>query len=381
MLSVPAPWQQQAQTTAMEIEHVQRQLHAHAQAEDTKARFAAEVAAAAAAQQHHNPEMGMAGASPELLQQQAYYAAQQQHPQGPYSALGIATGTDSLTPHMGGNTPVVGGGISPTLSHASSFGGSPSSSVPQVSQFLSVNHLDSSPQQPQQAGFMGYNGGAAEAFGFSPSTQASPQMASHQPSQVSNRTVYVGKSQTFLLFGTSGACTCMTHCIVCLGNLPGDASVDELLNLVRFGPIESVKLLPEKSCAFISFLEASVASAFHQDMVLRKMRLHDQDLKIGWGKPSSVSPLVLNAVHQHGASRNVYVGGLPPDITEQELRDDLSRFGLIDQVKVVRDKCFGFVHMLSIATALKVVGALPLEPEWQGKRISFGKDRCKCYSC
>lgn len=68
-----------------------------------------------------------------------------------------------------------------------------------------------------------------------------------------------------------------------VGNLPSDASVDELLGQVRFGPIESIKILPEKSCAFISFLDPTTAAAFHSDALMRKVKLHDQELKIGWG--------------------------------------------------------------------------------------------------
>ena len=41
---------------------------------------------------------------------------------------------------------------------------------------------------------------------------------------------------------------------VYVGNLPATASVDELLNLVHFGPLESIRVLPEKSCVFLSFL-------------------------------------------------------------------------------------------------------------------------------
>ncbi|KAM0755860.1 RNA-binding domain-containing protein [Meredithblackwellia eburnea MCA 4105] len=163
---------------------------------------------------------------------------------------------------------------------------------------------------------------------------------------------------------------------VYVGNLPSDASVDELLSQVRFGPIDSVKILPEKSCAFISFLDPHTASAFHSDAVMRKVRLHDQDLKIGWGKPSAVPPAIILAVNQTGATRNVYLGNLDEDFTEQSLRDELSRFGPIDQVKIVRDKNIGFVHFLSIATAIKVVQTLASEPEWAGRRVNYGKDRC-----
>ncbi|KAG7091337.1 hypothetical protein E1B28_010380 [Marasmius oreades] len=174
-----------------------------------------------------------------------------------------------------------------------------------------------------------------------------------------------------------------------IGSLPSTASVDELLNLVHFGPIESIRVLPEKSCVFLSFLDAQTAAAFHADSTLRKLSLHGQELKVGWGKPSAVPQQVVVAVQQQGASRNVYLGGLNtnPNVenggangssewTEEGLRDELGRFGLIDQVKIVRDKGIGFVHFLSIGTAIKVVNTLPSEPTWAGKRVSFGKDRC-----
>ncbi|GAA6039031.1 hypothetical protein JCM8097_000163 [Rhodosporidiobolus ruineniae] len=162
---------------------------------------------------------------------------------------------------------------------------------------------------------------------------------------------------------------------VYVGNLPSDASVDELLSQVRFGPIENIRILPEKSCAFISFLDQNTAAAFHSDALMRKIRLHDHDLKIGWGKPSAVSANVLAAVQQSGATRNVYIGNLDESVTEETLRDDLSRFGPIDQVKIVRDKNIGFVHFLSIATAIKVVQNLPTEKAYAGRRVAYGKDR------
>jgi RNA recognition motif-containing protein len=163
---------------------------------------------------------------------------------------------------------------------------------------------------------------------------------------------------------------------VYVGNLPPDALIDELLSLVKFGPIESVRILGEKSCAFISFLDGATAAAFHADATLKKLSLHGVDLKIGWGKPSPVPAPVLLAMQQSNATRNVYLGGLDENVTEAQLRDDLSRFGLIDQIKIVRDKGIGFVHFLSIATATKVVNTLPTEPAWAGKRVNYGKDRC-----
>jgi RNA recognition motif-containing protein len=135
--------------------------------------------------------------------------------------------------------------------------------------------------------------------------------------------------------------------------------------------------LPDKNCAFISFLDSSSATHFHSDAILKKLSIRGQDIKIGWGKPSQVPTSVALAVQQSGASRNVYLGNLPEDVSEDELREDLSKFGPIDTVKIVREKAIGFVHFLSIGNAIKAVAQLPQEPKWQApRRVYYGKDRC-----
>ncbi|KAK3901394.1 hypothetical protein C8A05DRAFT_44944 [Staphylotrichum tortipilum] len=164
---------------------------------------------------------------------------------------------------------------------------------------------------------------------------------------------------------------------VYLGNIPPDTTAEEILGHVRSGQIESVRLLPDKNCAFISFLDASSATHFHSDAILKKLCVKGQDIKIGWGKPSQVPTSVALAVQQSGASRNVYLGNLPEDVTEEELREDLGKFGAIDTIKTVREKNIAFVHFLSIANAIKAVSQLPQEPKWQApRRVYYGKDRC-----
>lgn len=164
---------------------------------------------------------------------------------------------------------------------------------------------------------------------------------------------------------------------VYLGNIPPETSAEEILGHVRSGQIESVRLLPDKNCAFISFLDSSSATHFHSDAILKKLSIKGQDVKIGWGKPSQVPTSVALAVQQSGASRNVYLGNLPEDISEEELREDLSKFGLIDTIKLVREKNIGFVHFLSIGNAVKAVSQLPQEAKWgPPRRVYYGKDRC-----
>lgn len=164
---------------------------------------------------------------------------------------------------------------------------------------------------------------------------------------------------------------------VYLGNIPAETSAEEILNHVRSGQIESVRLLPDKNCAFISFLDSSSATHFHSDAILKKLAIKGNDIKVGWGKPSQVPTSVALAVQQSGASRNVYLGNLPEETTEDNLREELGKFGPIDTVKIVKEKAIGFVHFLSISNAMKAVTQLPQEPQWQApKRVFYGKDRC-----
>ncbi|KAI9833657.1 MAG: hypothetical protein M1826_006748 [Phylliscum demangeonii] len=164
---------------------------------------------------------------------------------------------------------------------------------------------------------------------------------------------------------------------VYLGNIPPETSAEEILGHVRSGQIESVRLLPDKSCAFISFLDPASATHFHSDAILKKLSIRGNDIKVGWGKPSHVPTSVALAVQQSAASRNVYLGNLSDGITERELRDDLGKFGPIDTVKIVREKAIAFVHFLSISNAIKAVAHLPQEAKWQSpRRVYYGKDRC-----
>jgi RNA recognition motif-containing protein len=184
----------------------------------------------------------------------------------------------------------------------------------------------------------------------------------------------LGSYQTM---GVSPGLVSGTSRTVYLGNIPPETSAEEILGHVRSGQIESVRLLPDKNCAFISFLDGSSATHFHSDAILKKLSIKGQDIKIGWGKPSSVPTSVALAVQQNGASRNVYLGNLPEETSEDELREDLSKFGPIDTVKIVREKAIGFVHFLSIGNAIKAVTQLPQDPRWQApRRVYYGKDRC-----
>ncbi len=220
----------------------------------------------------------------------------------------------------------------------------------------------------------------------SPSAYGAPQFYPQSPTQgyqpmsmAMQMQMQMGMSTSPLQGGMQGGIGVPTSTsrTVYLGNIPPETSAEEILGHVRSGQIESVRLLPDKNCAFISFLDGGSATHFHSDAILKKLSIRGQDIKVGWGKPSQVPTSVALAVQQSAASRNVYLGNLPDEIAEEELRDDLGKFGAIDTVKIVREKAIGFVHFLSISNAIKAVSQLPAEPKWgPPRKVYYGKDRC-----
>lgn len=168
---------------------------------------------------------------------------------------------------------------------------------------------------------------------------------------------------------------------VYLGNIPSDIEPNELLDYVRSGIIENVKILPSKNCAFISFVDPQSALLFHSDCILKKLNIKGHDIRIGWGKNSSILPAVMEAIQRDGATRNVYLGNMNnPNsnemITEEELREDLSTYGIIDCIKIIPDKGIVFIHFLSILSAIRCVSNLPLKEKYLDKKCFYGKDRC-----
>lgn len=163
---------------------------------------------------------------------------------------------------------------------------------------------------------------------------------------------------------------------VYLGNIPSGITPYELLNHVRSGTVESLKMIPSKNCAFISFLDEKSATLFHSDAILKRLTINNHDIKIGWGKPNPVQPIVASCVSRYNATRNVYIGNLPENITETELANDTKEYGEIDTIKMIHDKKIAFIHFTSILAAIRCVQSLPLMEKYKDRRIFYGKDRC-----
>jgi RNA recognition motif-containing protein len=169
-----------------------------------------------------------------------------------------------------------------------------------------------------------------------------------------------------------------------------DLSPTDILNHVKGGAVEALRILTEKGCAFVDFCDDKAALLFWNKLGgpnngAKRISIRGVDLRVGWAKPSAISVNVSTAL-KNGATRNLYFGGLALDGTTtleevsavgEMLRAEVARFGIVEHVKVVPERQCAFVHLTTVADAMRAVSVLAGEVDrWGGKRVSFGRDRC-----
>ena len=165
-----------------------------------------------------------------------------------------------------------------------------------------------------------------------------------------------------------------------LGNIPTDITYEEIFNTIRHGIVECCRILPEKKCAFIDFVELSSAISYFTDAAKHGGTIHlrKQTVRVSYAK-SSVLPRNIQTAVSSGASRVLYLSGLSDEkISEVFLRKSLESFGPIELIKLLHDKRTVFVYFVSIKSCSQAVQSLTIDSEklWKGIKIGYGKDRC-----
>ena len=144
---------------------------------------------------------------------------------------------------------------------------------------------------------------------------------------------------------------------------------------MRGGMIDCVKLLPEKNCIFVTFVDPEVADMIYKQFMIKKLVIDGVECRVGWGQSSRIDTEVAEQIAM-GATRNVFVSNIDPIMTIDWLEREFSRFGVVESVKILEERRIAFVHMTSISSAIKAVSILKEESQWASRRIFYGRDRC-----
>lgn len=166
----------------------------------------------------------------------------------------------------------------------------------------------------------------------------------------------------------------------------------DILSAVRGGPVEAFRFHQTKDCAFLNFVDERGATIFYNRLGPRhSLLLKEREIRVRWATHSTPLSESIRIAIRHGATRNVFVGGLaergqqPSPIMIQHwercLRQVCSLHGNIVNLTIRADKRCAFVNMTSISEAMRVVNELTSraragEQPWRGLSINYGRDPC-----
>lgn len=163
---------------------------------------------------------------------------------------------------------------------------------------------------------------------------------------------------------------------VYLGNIHPETTLEEICNVVRGGILHHIRYIPDKHICFVTFVDPNSAIAFFGLSNLQGLLIHNRRLKIGWGKHSGPLPTQVALAVRAGASRNVYIGNIEEDLTEDQLRADFSEYGEIELVNTLREKSCAFINFTNLSSAIKAIEGIKSKEGYRERyRINFGKDR------
>eukprot|EP01117_Protostelium_nocturnum_P005194 TRINITY_DN188_c0_g1_i2.p1 TRINITY_DN188_c0_g1~~TRINITY_DN188_c0_g1_i2.p1 ORF type:complete len:729 (-),score=207.02 TRINITY_DN188_c0_g1_i2:703-2889(-) len=162
---------------------------------------------------------------------------------------------------------------------------------------------------------------------------------------------------------------------VWVGSLHPETTDFDLQNIFgRFGMIEHVKLLHGKQCAFVQFFDLESALKAHQGMM--GQAINGQSVRLGWGRADPPRENRLDKEEQSNPPcKNLWLGNLSQDISEDHIRNAFARFGNIEKIRTLPGKNCAFVNFSTVEMANNAKKAMAGQYLMDRPlRINFGKD-------
>ncbi|KAJ7219101.1 hypothetical protein GGX14DRAFT_434627 [Mycena pura] len=173
-----------------------------------------------------------------------------------------------------------------------------------------------------------------------------------------------------------------------IGNLDGVVTSEQLIHVFApYGAIESLRLLPEKECGFVNFVDQADAIRAKDDVLNRLGgnigMPNGQTVRIGFGKadsapvapakgtPASPAPTSPSAAKSSNANsalggmelqssptRALWIGSIPSTTTPATILSVFSPYGPIESARVLTHKNCGFINFERLDDAVRARKAL-----------------------
>jgi RNA recognition motif-containing protein len=128
----------------------------------------------------------------------------------------------------------------------------------------------------------------------------------------------------------------------------------------RFGRVENVRSIVAKNCAFVTFSDRTSAWMCINTLQRSPVTIRGFTFRLGWGKPdnptlggggSGMGGGGSGSVPLSAPSNCLWLGSVNFDLTEDELHGPFSRFGTIENIRLLPAKKCAFITFSNVAEA------------------------------
>lgn len=163
---------------------------------------------------------------------------------------------------------------------------------------------------------------------------------------------------------------------VLLRGLPERVTHKDLVGAVKGGALLHIYLRARERMASISFVEETNAQDFMQHVKHHGVYVAGRRVEASWNDRQFYLPPFVRTKINNGASRNLVIYNVQPNITEWLVRKDLDHIHNLVVISVIFKQGNAYISTNSVHNALFARSCMMSRLTYKGMRIGFYPDEC-----
>ncbi|KAL8959967.1 MAG: hypothetical protein Q9193_003249 [Seirophora villosa] len=159
-------------------------------------------------------------------------------------------------------------------------------------------------------------------------------------------------------------------------NLSPKTTHQDIVSICRGGPLLDVYLRSHDKSAVVTFVHGSAAQEFFSYVKRKDVYIHSRRLSFAWCDRQYVLPTHVASKIVSGATRNLVIHGVHPNITEKLLRDDLEHIHNLVVISVTFSGADAYLSLNSIRNSLFARTCMMSRAKYKSMRIEWYPDEC-----
>ncbi|KAI9934671.1 hypothetical protein MW887_000288 [Aspergillus wentii] len=163
---------------------------------------------------------------------------------------------------------------------------------------------------------------------------------------------------------------------ILIRNLPDRAFHQDIVDAVRGGALLHIYIRSRERTANVSFVEETAAQEFLQHTKTYGLYLAGKRVEVSWSERQFYLPPYVRAKINNGASRNLVINNVNPNMTESHIRNDLEHIHNLIVISVRFQQGNAYISTNSVHNALFARSCMMSRFVYKGTRIGFYPDDC-----